>query len=60
MEKSVSYVEAEVQSIIEIFLINVSYSLENEFYDHLYFYVMRDLPSDHDSIKSKVMKIREI
>jgi len=58
-EKCINLVESEVQSTIENYLTKISYSLEEVFYEHLFFYVMRDLPSDQNTVKSKVIKIRE-
>ena len=58
-EKCLSTVEAEVHCIIENFLTCIGYSLEEVFYEHLFFHVLRELPSDRNSVKSKVIKIRE-
>jgi hypothetical protein len=58
-EKCSNSIEADILSRIENYLIDLGYLLEDRFFEHIYFYVMRELPSDKESVKSKVLRMRE-
>jgi hypothetical protein len=58
-EKCINSIDAKIQSLIENYLFDISYNLEDIFYDHLFFHVMRELPSDKSSVLSKVIKMRK-
>jgi hypothetical protein len=58
-EKCSNLIEAEILSRVENYLIDLGYLLEDRFYEHIYFYVMRELPSDKESVRLKVLRMRE-